>query len=135
MPNPIFFNQLLISMNLYRHAKNQVFSSLCSRDIDDLKFLYCDWLSAFWPISPKPDFSQIWYLCKNTVNNINFRYRPNSVKNNDQIFQSIQKALFLAHFRPIFPISRAQQNFPGKSGSVTYNFTWDSSTMPKFRKN
>ena len=32
------------------------------------------------------NFSQIWDLCRNTVNNINFHYRSNSVKINDQIF-------------------------------------------------
>ena len=37
MPIPIFFNQLLISMNLYQHAKTLTFSSFCSRDIVDLK--------------------------------------------------------------------------------------------------
>ena len=31
-PTPIFFNQLLFSMNLYQHAKNQAFSSFCFRD-------------------------------------------------------------------------------------------------------
>ena len=43
-------------------------------------------------------------------------------------------------FWPILsPISQSfkkkKKNFPGKSGSVKHNFTWDSSTMPKFRKN
>ena len=36
MPIPIFFNQLLISMNLYQHAKTLTFSSFCSRNIVDL---------------------------------------------------------------------------------------------------
>ena len=38
-------------------------------------------------------------------------YRINSVKIKDQIFQWIQKALFLAHFWSIFPISGAKKNF------------------------
>ena len=33
IPMPIFFNQLLISINLHQQAKNQAFSSFCSRDI------------------------------------------------------------------------------------------------------
>ena len=37
---------------------------------------------------------------------------------------------FWAHF----PNFRGKKNFPGKSGSVIHNFTWDSSTMPNFRK-
>ena len=36
----------------------------------NLKILQSDWLRRFWPISQKPDFSQIWDLCKNTVNSI-----------------------------------------------------------------
>ena len=48
-------------------------------------------------------------LCKNKANR-NFHYRPNSVKINDQIF----KNLFLTHFRPILPISRAKKIFPKK---------------------
>ena len=38
---------------------------------------------------------------------------------------------FWAHF----PNFGGKKIFPAKSGSVMYNFTWDSSTMPKFRKN
>ena len=43
-------------------------------------------------------FSQIWDLCGNTANNINFHNRTNAIKINDQSFQYIQKTLFLAHF-------------------------------------
>ena len=74
-------------MNLHQYAKNQAFSSFCSRDIVSLKILQSDWLRAFWPISQEPDFSQVWDLCKNTANIIKFLYRPNSEKINDSIFQ------------------------------------------------
>ena len=47
-------------MNLYQHAKNPAFPSLCSRDMDDLKILQSDWPRAFWPISQEPDFYQAW---------------------------------------------------------------------------
>ena len=47
----IFFNQLLIAMNLYQHAKNQPFSSFCSRDTVDLKIQQSDWPRVVWPIS------------------------------------------------------------------------------------
>ena len=80
-------------------------------------------------------FSQIWDLCRNTVNNINFHYRSNSVKLNDKIFPCIQKnpvfGPFLAHFSNFW----GKKNFSGKSGPVTHNFMWASSIMPKFRKN
>ena len=68
-------------MNLYRHAENQVSSSLCFRDLVDLKILQSGWPGAFWPISQEPDFLQIWNLFKNTANNINFYYGPKSEKN------------------------------------------------------
>ena len=56
MLTPIVFDQRLISMNLYHHAKIQAFSSFSSRDTVDLKILQSDWLKAFWPISQEPDF-------------------------------------------------------------------------------
>ena len=89
-----------------------------------------DWLRTFWPISQEPEFSQIWDLCRNTGNIINFHYRTNSVKINNTIFQYIQKTLFLAHF----PNFGGKKNFAGKPGSVTDNFIWVSSIMSKFRK-
>ena len=63
--------------------KNQAFSSLCSRDIVDLKILQSDWSRAFSPLSQEPDFSQVWDLCKNTSNTIKFLYKSNSEKIND----------------------------------------------------
>ena len=38
---------------------------------------------------------------------------------------------FLVHF----PNFGGKKIFPGKSGSVTHNFIWVSSIIPKFRKN
>ena len=52
-----------------------------------LKILQSDCLRTYWPISQERKFPQIWDLCKNTANNINFHYGRNSVKINDQIFQ------------------------------------------------
>ena len=71
-PTPIFFNQLLVSMNLYQDVKNKTFSSFCSRDMVDLKIWQCDWLRAFWQISQEPNISQVWGLCHNTANNVIF---------------------------------------------------------------
>ena len=70
-------------MNLYQHAKNQAFSSLCSRDRVDLNILQSDWSRAFWPITQETHFSQVRDLCKNIANNTNFLYGPNSEKIND----------------------------------------------------
>ena len=77
------FNQLLFSMNLHQYAKNQAFSSFCSRNTVNLKILQSDWLRAFWLISQEAEFPQVWDLCKNTANIIKFLDRPNSEKNND----------------------------------------------------
>ena len=74
-------------MNLYQQAKNQAVSLIFSKDIVDQKILQSDWLKTFWPISLEQKFSQIWDLCRNTENNINFHYRTNSVKIKNQIFQ------------------------------------------------
>ena len=79
------FNQLLLFMNLYQHVKNQAISPFYSRDIVDLKTLQTDWPRAFWPISEKLGFFKILDLCRNITDNINFPYRTNSEKINDQI--------------------------------------------------
>ena len=57
MPKQKTFNQLLILVSLYHHAKNEAISSICSGNILDLKILQSDWLRAFWDISLKQDFS------------------------------------------------------------------------------
>ena len=64
-------------MNLYQNAKHHAILSFCSRDIFDLKILSSDWPKTFWSLYQDQDFSQIWHLCRNIVNNINFHYRPN----------------------------------------------------------
>ena len=84
------------SMNFYfpwiciNMQKNQTFSSICSRDIVDLKILQSDWPRAFWPISQEI-YSQVWDLCNNTINNINFFCRPNSEKINAKFSNAIKK--------------------------------------------
>ena len=81
MPNQKIFNPHLIFVNLYKHAKNEVVSSICFGEIVRLKIMQFDCLRAFWPISQGQDFSQIKDLCRNATNNIHFHYRINSVIN------------------------------------------------------
>ena len=128
MPTQKSFEQILVYVKLYQHAKNQAISLICSRDMVDKKILQSDWLKTFWPISQEQRFSQLWDLCRNTANNIYFHYRINSVKINDQI--NSKNPVF-----SIFPNFRGKKIFSGKSSSVTYNFIWDSSIIPKFIKN
>ena len=59
-PIPRSFDQLLISMNLYQHAKNQAFSSFHYTDIIYLKILQSDWPKTFWYISEEPKFSNVF---------------------------------------------------------------------------
>ena len=42
-------------------------------------------LREFWFITQEPEFSQIWDLCRNKANNINFHLTPNQEKSNDKI--------------------------------------------------
>ena len=131
---PKFFDKILIYVNLYQYAKNQAVS-ISFGDMVDQKILQSDWLRTFCPISQEHKFSQIWDLCRNTGNNMNFHYRSNSVKINDQIFEEIEKNMFLAHFLGLFSQFWGKTKFLPKSNSVTHNFIWVSSTMPNFRKN
>ena len=53
-------------------------------------FLRCSLIEQLWTFLPafqEQTFSQIWDLCRNIGNNINFHYRTNSLKLNDQIFK------------------------------------------------
>ena len=71
-------------------------------------------------------------MCRNTVNNINFHYSTNSVKINDNFFY-LKKPCFCPFLGP-FSQFLEKNFFSEKSGSVTQNFIWFSSTMPHFRK-
>ena len=94
MPNQKIFNQH------YQHTNNEAASSICSEEIVPVKILQSDWPRAFWSISQKQD------LCMNTAN---FNYKRNSVKTNNQIFQT----LFL-DCSPTF--LGKKKSFPKKSG-------------------
>ena len=81
-PTAILSNHLLISMNLHQYTKPHAFSSLCFRDLGNLKIMLSDWSTEFSLLSEEPDLSKVWDLCKNTAN-IKFLYRWNSDKIND----------------------------------------------------
>ena len=51
MPQQKHFNQLLIFVNLYHHAKNEAVSLICSGEMFDLKIPQSEWLRAFQRIS------------------------------------------------------------------------------------
>ena len=54
-PNLTFFIQVLISINLCQHSKNQTFRHFVL-DIVDLKILQSDWPGEIWPMSQETDF-------------------------------------------------------------------------------
>ena len=109
----IFFDQLLIYVNLYQHARNRLF-------FIDLLWRYD--FQTFWSVFLEPTFSQILDLCSNTTNHVNVHFRINSMKK------------LLTEWQH-FSINSKKPVFPKKFGSVTHKFIWVFSTMPKFRKN
>ena len=86
---PIFFTQLLTSLNLFQHAKIRLLHDFVW-DIYFWKILHSDWSRALWSLSQEPDFFQIWDLCRNIANNRNFHYIPNSGKIVAQIFNKFK---------------------------------------------
>lgn len=68
---PKIFEPALNFHDLEQHPKKAI-SSFCSRDLVNLKILQSGWPTTFWLISQKPNFSQIWNVYSNIVNNINF---------------------------------------------------------------
>ena len=130
----IFNHAHIISMNLYQHAINQAFSSICSWDILDLKILQSDWPRPFQSISQKPDFSQIWDLCKNTANITNFPYRTNSTKKQCLNFpinsKNSNSGPFLVHFPYFWYKNIFFQKIPALSCITPHGPT----TMLSFRK-
>ena len=100
------FNQLLIYVNLYQHAKNQanwfVLKILIKKSCNLI-----DWehVAPYLRNKNPPAYGRTQQIIK-------FHYRTKSVKINDQIFQQIKKILFSAHFSSIFPVFEAKTFFP-----------------------
>ena len=114
-------------MNLYQKAKNLASLPFCYRDLLDSKNPTV-WLVKSILVQ-EPDFSQILDLCKNTINNINFRYRTNSKKIKDKFLNKFKKP----YFSPIFSIFWAKR-FCSKNLAVTHNTTYASNTKLSSRK-
>ena len=86
MANQKFFVQFFIFVNLYQHSKNEAVSLIYFGEMVVLEILQSDWLGELWSVYQEQDFSKTQDLCRNTANNMNFHYRTNAVKINDQIF-------------------------------------------------
>ena len=77
----------------------------------------------------------VWYLCRNTANNINFYYIEQiQWKLMTKVFFKFKKPYFWPLFDPLTRFLEQNRFFPKNSGSVTHNFKTVSSTMPKLRK-
>ena len=74
--------------------------------MSDIKLLQSDWSRAFCLISQEPDIFQIWDLCRNTTNSINFHNRTNAEKIMTKLFNNFKKS-----FWPVLPIFGAKQIF------------------------
>ena len=132
MPNQKNFDQLLIFVNLYQHAKNEAASSICSGEMVDLKILQSEWLRVFWPTSQDVDHSQ--RNCAGTQQIIKiFIKEPIQGKLIAKLSLN-SKNLILTYFWPISPIFRSKKKFPNNSGFVTHHLLKVSSTMSKFRE-
>ena len=88
------FKSVLIFINLYLYIKNLAISSICSRDIVDLKILLSDLPRTFYPISKEADFLQVWALHSSIANNSNFHYKPNLEKLMTKSLNKFKKAYF-----------------------------------------
>ena len=65
MPIQKIFDQLLIFVNLYQHAKNEAISTICFGEKVYFKVLQSDWLRASWFLSQEQDFFQ-QRICRET---------------------------------------------------------------------
>ena len=84
MPTPIFFNQLLFSINLYHIKKSGYFIILFQRFL----ILSCNLIGQdhFQLYLRKQIFPKHRILCRNIANTTNFHYKPNLEKINEPTF-------------------------------------------------
>ena len=119
---PKWYYQLVEDFDVYLHAKNKLHHSLLSWKITFYRILQFDWLTAFWPITREPEFCQIWDWWWNINNNIGFHFKLFPGKNNDNIFQKVQKT-YLAAIWALFAQIWTKMNFPEKRALsvITYS--------------
>ena len=96
---------------------------------------FCPFLGPFCPKSREQEFSQIWDLLRKLANHKSLHFRSFLAKTNDSIFRKNPKTLFLGHFGPFFAHFLENENFPEKSGSVTFLRLWSLNFMQKNSKN
>ena len=67
----------------------------------------------------EPEFSQIWDLCKNTANNINFHYRPNSEKIMSKFSNTLKNPIFCQFFEQKYFLQKIWPSCAATHGSLT----------------
>lgn len=73
-----------------------------------------DWLTGFWHTAQEQDFSQIWDLCRNIANLINFHYRIIHEKLMTKFFREFKTPFFCS--KNVFPEN------PSLSCAISYGF-------------
>ena len=117
MSDQKIFNQLLIFLSLYQHAKNEAVSSIRSGE-KSCNLIGC----KHFGLHPRN-------LSKNTVNNKNFYYRTNSVKINDQFVFKFKNPYFWL-ISPIFGAKRFSKKL-GRHAQRHKGFQNHANSIPR----
>ena len=135
MTIPKCHTQLLPFMDVYLHAKNQSDISTPSRDINNQRILQSDWPRAFWPKTRQPEFSQTCGFRRMIENHNIFHLRTLWTNISWLNFSLKSKNPIFGPFWALFAQIWANESFPEKSGSVTFEPSWTHNFMQNIRKN
>ena len=101
----------------------------------DLRILQFYWLKASWILTQEAEFSQIWDLCRNKVNNINLpSFNIKLRKKKRQNFLKNLKTVVLDHFRSLFAYFLAKRLFSKNYNTSVFRFL-DLPSCTKTEKN
>ena len=115
-------------MVFHLHAKKYKKRLNGSKDIVIWKIKQSDWSRAF--AHKSREFSQIWDLRRKLANHKMLHFRSFLAKTNDSILHKSPKVYFGAFFHHFWE----NENFPEKSGSVTFEHLWTPNLMQNIRK-
>ena len=95
---------MLPFLGYYLHIKNQRNWLLTLRDNNEQRPLRSVWTGAFWPITCKQEFSQIWGLNRKIENCNVYNFRLLPAKTNDKKIIKSQKNLQIGFILgPFYP--------------------------------
>ena len=99
------------------------------------KPLFLPFLGPFCPKTREREFFQIWDLRRKLANHKMLHFRSFLAKTNDSILRKGKKNPILGAFWALFPHFSENENFPEKSGCVTFEHLWTPIFMQNIRKN